>query len=1541
MEETSKVKEELADSATNARLFSLVKPLDKSVIIDLVSLSVAIARYFSTTILLETSNINALLAASSALARVISLAKPVVTVVILVVFVVSAVVARVISSAKLDDTSNTKLLPVLLLELTKSATVFKFPDKSLINASSNASSVSARDDAAARLEETSPINVEIVPAKLPSLPNAVANSFNVSNAVGALSNISLIRVCTNFVVAIWSVLTELTAVGALGIPVNSGDTILDFVAIAVLIVLTLVDKLLDISTINVLLAPSATVARVISLAKLLDKSAMIIELLFVLPAILDKLLEISSINVLFAFSASVARVTSAVKLLVTTVNLLSTVTISAALAVSAACALCFSITILLETSLVNALFADSAASARYFSFKILLDASLIVEWILDSALLARVISLANPLVTVVILVVFVFSADVARVISAAKLADTSNTKLLPWLLLELTKSATVFKFPDKSLINASSNASSVSARDFSVVKLEETSPMKVVIVVEKLPSLPNALANSFNVSNAVGALSNISLIRVCTNFVVAIWSVLTELTAVGALGIPVNSGDTILDFVAIAVLIVLTLVDKLLDISTINVLLAPSATVARVISLAKLLDKSAMIIELLFALPAILDKLLEISSINVLLLLIAVTTVLLIKLTVSFKFAEISLINAVLLVSATIARFLSTTILLDTSSTIPLVRLSVAIARYFSTTILLETSNVILLIVVSAAIAREISLFNELVNELIDEVNVLSALVARVISFAKFCDTSNILLSPWLLLELTKSAISFKFPDKSLINASSKASSVVARADSLDKLLVIVPICVLIVVAKLLSSPNAADNSFNVSNAVGALSNISPMRVCTNAVVAIWVLSVVLLAVGAVGIPINAGVSIPAFVDILVLRLAIPEDKFNETSLVNNVLLDSAAIARDFSTPILEETSPTRALVSVSAAIARYFSTIILLETSNANASFSASFVCARVTSLFICVVKLSIVIELFDSAVIARIFSASTLLDTSNIKSVLSLLELLIVSTTCDKLRDTSNVNAWVLLELAVNAVIDVFITFSAAMARLDSIIRLLETSFANARSPAILESNVYPAITILLETSIVNILSVCSSVWARCCSVFTAPLTLPILVATVVAKSLSSFNAAANSFNVSNARGALLTNSLIRFCTNSVVATRVSLELLAGVGALGCPLNSGEILLAFSWIDAFTVTILLFKLEDTSATNTVISFSTDKARFTSVFKLLDTSNIKVLVSVLVLASVVANASKFAETSIVKLLLADSAVVARTTSLAKLEETSPINVVFSPSLYLAATISFFKLNDISVIIPSSLFSSLDARVISSFKLKEISWINVVFSPSLYLASKISSFIELTVAFKLEETSIVKLLLAVSALLARIISADKSVVNLFSTPVERVTSFINLPDRSTTTWTEFTLLLFAIFSTACKLVVNVLIEEVSVPSAICARKDSLSRLLDKSVTTLLIVSIRLSNILPGFAADAVAALPPICKLVTGVIELTAKGAVPVATVDLITFASKSSFIYKFLFIDTSLFTNKRPPIVASSVTTTLPFTDKSSAIINA
>ena len=65
----------------------------------------------------------------------------------------------------------------------------------------------------------------------------------------------------------------------------------------------------------------------------------------------------------------------------------------------------------------------------------------------------------------------------------------------------------------------------------------------VAIVVEKLASLPNAAANSFNVSNAAGALATKFEISVLTNCVVASWVVFVPLVAVGAVGVPVSAAD--------------------------------------------------------------------------------------------------------------------------------------------------------------------------------------------------------------------------------------------------------------------------------------------------------------------------------------------------------------------------------------------------------------------------------------------------------------------------------------------------------------------------------------------------------------------------------------------------------------------------------------------------------------------------------------------------------------------------------------------------------------------------------------------------------------------------------------------------------------------------------------------------------------------------------------------------------------------------------------------------------------------------------------
>ena len=61
--------------------------------------------------------------------------------------------------------------------------------------------------------------------------------------------------------------------------------------------------------------------------------------------------------------------------------------------------------------------------------------------------------------------------------------------------------------------------------------------------------------------------------------------------------------------------------------------------------------------------------------------------------------------------------------------------------------------------------------------------------------------------------------------------------------------------------AKLLSSPNAAANSFKVSRVPGAESIRPDIAVCTKAVVAICDVFVELLAVGAVGMPSNAAFS--------------------------------------------------------------------------------------------------------------------------------------------------------------------------------------------------------------------------------------------------------------------------------------------------------------------------------------------------------------------------------------------------------------------------------------------------------------------------------------------------------------------------------------------------------------------------------------------------------------------------------------------------------------------------------------------------------
>ena len=61
------------------------------------------------------------------------------------------------------------------------------------------------------------------------------------------------------------------------------------------------------------------------------------------------------------------------------------------------------------------------------------------------------------------------------------------------------------------------------------------------------------------------------------------------------------------------------------------------------------------------------------------------------------------------------------------------------------------------------------------------------------------------------------------------------------------------------VVLKLASSPNAAASSLSVSNVAGAESERFAIAVLTKAVVASCVVFVDAEAVGAVGVPVNAG----------------------------------------------------------------------------------------------------------------------------------------------------------------------------------------------------------------------------------------------------------------------------------------------------------------------------------------------------------------------------------------------------------------------------------------------------------------------------------------------------------------------------------------------------------------------------------------------------------------------------------------------------------------------------------------------------------
>ena len=117
-----------------------------------------------------------------------------------------------------------------------------------------------------------------------------------------------------------------------------------------------------------------------------------------------------------------------------------------------------------------------------------------------------------------------------------------------------------------------------------------------------------------------------------------------------------------------------------------------------------------------------------------------------------------------------------------------------------------------------------------------------------------------------------------------------------------------------------------------------------------------------------------------------------------------------------------------------------------------------------------------------------------------------------------------------------------------------------------------------------------------------------------------------------------------------------------------------------------------------------------------------------------------------------------------------------------------------------------------------------------------------------------------------------------------------------------------------------------------MINVVFATSAAWARVTSAAKLLDKSPVLAALepssVVILVSNTLPTSAADAVAAFPPIFKLVTGVADITVNGAVPVATLELNTFAV--AFPVTFIVPSTLVLPVDTVPNVVVPVTSNVP-----------
>ena len=142
---------------------------------------------------------------------------------------------------------------------------------------------------------------------------------------------------------------------------------------------------------------------------------------------------------------------------------------------------------------------------------------------------------------------FRFNDVSTEAISAFRFNDVSTEAISAFRFNEAsTVTTSAFRFNEASTVTTSA----FRFKDTSVFDLLE--PIKLVIVVEKLESSPSAAANSFNVFKVEGAESTKFETVFCTNAVVAICVVVVPKIAVGALGVPVKSGEDIFAFISIA-----------------------------------------------------------------------------------------------------------------------------------------------------------------------------------------------------------------------------------------------------------------------------------------------------------------------------------------------------------------------------------------------------------------------------------------------------------------------------------------------------------------------------------------------------------------------------------------------------------------------------------------------------------------------------------------------------------------------------------------------------------------------------------------------------------------------------------------------------------------------------------------------------------------------------------------------------------------------------------------------------------------------------